>query len=52
MTPSEVRADVIRQFHGRGAETMVVLLVLLEENEVAREAVIEELRRSLALSSP
>jgi ACT domain-containing protein len=42
---SEVRADVIRQLHERGSE-MGELLILLEENEAARQAVIEELRGS------
>ena len=41
---SEVRADVIRQFHERGKEDMAELLIELEENEAARQAVIEELR--------
>jgi len=31
--PDHVRADVIRQFHERGDEDMVDLLVLLEEQE-------------------
>jgi ACT domain-containing protein len=40
---SEVRADVIRQFHERGKDVMAEVLVLLEENDAARQAVIEEL---------
>jgi hypothetical protein len=40
---SEVRADVIRQFTERGSEEMVELLILLEEREAARQAMIEEL---------
>jgi hypothetical protein len=41
---SEVRADVIRQFHDRGNEDMTELLILLEEWEWARQAMIDELR--------
>jgi hypothetical protein len=41
---SDVRADVIRQFHERGNTNMVELLILLEEKEWARQAAIEELR--------
>lgn len=44
-SPDHVRADVIRQFHERGDEDMVDLLVLLEEQEWSRQALIEELRR-------
>jgi len=43
-SPDNVRADVIRQFHQRGEEDMVDLLVLLEEQEWNRQALIEELR--------
>jgi hypothetical protein len=43
---SEVRADVIRQFHERGSE-MAELLILLEEREWARQAMIEELRSAM-----
>ena len=43
-SPDNVRADVIRQFHERGQEDMVDLLVLLEEQEWNRQAMIEELR--------
>ena len=43
---SEVRADVIRQFHERGKDVMTELLIALEENEAARQAVIEELRQA------
>ena len=35
---------MIRQFHERGKEMMTELLILLEENDAARQAVIEELR--------
>jgi hypothetical protein len=41
---SEVRADVIRQFHERGKDDMAEVLIALEENDAARQAVIEELR--------
>jgi hypothetical protein len=44
-SPSNVRADVIRQFHERGAEDMVELLVLFEEEEWKRQGVIDALRR-------
>jgi hypothetical protein len=43
-SPDHVRADVIRQFHERGNDDIVELLVLLEEKEWARQAAIEELR--------
>jgi hypothetical protein len=39
------RGDVIRQFHERGNSDMVELLVLLEEEERKQQAVIEELQR-------
>lgn len=42
-SPSHVRADVIRQFHERGHEDMVELLVLLEEEEWKQQVVIEAL---------
>ena len=41
---SEVRADVIRQFHERGKDVIAEVLIALEENDAARQAVIEELR--------
>ena len=44
---SEVRADVIRQFHERGKDVMTEVLIALEENDAPRQAVIEVLRRSL-----
>jgi hypothetical protein len=41
---SQVRADVIRQFYDRpDGEHMAELLMLLEEREWARQAMIEEL---------
>jgi ACT domain-containing protein len=43
---SEVRADVIRQFHEREKDVMAEVLIALEEIEAARQAVIEELRAS------
>jgi ACT domain-containing protein len=44
---SEVRADVISQFHERGKEMMTELLILLDENDAARQAMIEKLQGSL-----
>ena len=44
MSPSNVRADVIRQFHERGEEGMVEVLTELEGDELARFAVIQELQ--------
>lgn len=45
-SPSDIRADVIRQFHGRaGGGVMAELLIFLEEWEWARQAMIEELER-------
>jgi hypothetical protein len=43
-TPSYVRADVVRQFHERGNEDMVELLVMYEEEEWKPKPSIEELR--------
>jgi hypothetical protein len=44
--PAEVRADVIRQFfHRKGGGEMAELLILLEEREWTRQAVVEELLR-------
>lgn len=45
-SPSEVRADVIRQFHERGEERMVETLVELEADELLRFRVIEALSRT------
>jgi hypothetical protein len=45
---SEVRAGLIRQFHERGYEDMAELLILLEELEWARQAMIESLREASA----
>jgi len=45
-SPSNVRADVIRQFHERGDEGMVEVLTDLEANELVRLQVIEALRCS------
>ena len=47
-SPGSVRADVIRQFHERGNDDMVELLILLEEKEWARQAAIEQLRADQA----
>jgi hypothetical protein len=46
-SPSEVRADVIRQLHKRpDGQEMVDLLIFLEEWEWARQGMIEELSRA------
>jgi hypothetical protein len=42
---SNVRADVIRQFHERGEAGMVEVLVELEADELLRLQVIEVLRQ-------
>jgi hypothetical protein len=42
---SDVRADVIRQFYERERSEMMEFLVLLEEQEVTRVAVIQEIDR-------
>jgi hypothetical protein len=39
-SPSNVRADVIRQFHERGAAGMVEVLADLEADELLREQVV------------
>jgi hypothetical protein len=44
ISPSNVRADVIRQFHERGAEGMVEVLTELEADELLRWQVIDALR--------
>lgn len=46
-SPSNVRADVIRQFHERGDGAMVETLTELEADELLRLRVVEELRRTL-----
>lgn len=44
-SPPRVRADVIRQFHERpGGQDMAELLMLCEEDEFKRAAVVEALR--------
>lgn len=43
-SPSNVRSDVIRQFHERGKENMVEVLVELEADELLRFQVVELLR--------
>jgi hypothetical protein len=43
-SPSNVRADVIRQFYGRGDERIVEVLSELEADELLRQQVIEALR--------
>ena len=46
-SPSEVRADVIRQLHERpDGQEMADLLIFLEEWEWARQGMIEELSRA------
>ena len=45
-SPAEVRADAIRQFFAReGGGDIAELLMLLEEREWARQAMVEALRR-------
>ena len=46
-SPSNVRADVIRQFHERGDEGMVEVLSDLEGDEMVRLQVVEALRTAL-----
>lgn len=43
-SPSNVRADVIRQFHERGEDGMVEMLTELEADELLRFQVVEALR--------
>jgi hypothetical protein len=46
-SPSDVRADVIRQLHERpDGQEMADLLIFLEEWEWARQGMIEELSRA------
>jgi len=47
-SPSNVRADVIRQFHERGDEGMVGVLSELEADGLLRLQVIEALRSLLS----
>jgi len=47
LSPSNVRADVIRQFHERGDDGMVETLAQLEADELLRLQVIDELLRAL-----
>jgi hypothetical protein len=44
-SPSNVRADVIRQFYDRGDEGMVAVLVELESDVLLRLQVIDALRQ-------
>lgn len=46
-SPSNVRADVIRQFHERGDKGMVEVLAELEADELLRWQVIDELRAAI-----
>ena len=41
MSPSNVRADVIRQFHERGDDGMVEVLVDLEADNEIRDQVVQ-----------
>jgi hypothetical protein len=43
-SPSNVRADVIRQFHERGEDGMVEVLTGLEADEALRYQVVDILR--------
>jgi ACT domain-containing protein len=43
---SNVRADTIRQFHERGAESMVEVLVELEQDDLLRYRVILALQNA------
>lgn len=45
-SPSNVRADVIRQFHERGDDGMVDVLTEIEADELVRHEVIDALRRA------
>ncbi len=45
LLPCAVRADVIRQFHERGEDSMVEVLTELEADEFLRGQVVEALRR-------
>ena len=45
-SPSNVRADVIRQFHERRDEGMVDVLTELEADELTRLQVVDALRRT------
>ena len=44
---SDVRADIVRQFHERGDDDLVEVLTDLEENDVLRTQVVDVLRESL-----
>jgi hypothetical protein len=44
--PSNVRADMIRQFHERGTESMVGVLTELEADDLLRLQVIDALRKA------
>jgi hypothetical protein len=47
-SPSNVRADVIRQFHERGDDGMVAVLTGLEADELLREQVVILLREAVS----
>jgi hypothetical protein len=44
---SDVRADVVRQFHERGDDDVVEVLTELEADDVLRTQVVDVLRESL-----
>jgi hypothetical protein len=46
ISPSNVRADVVRQFHERGDDGMVEMLSDLEADDLMREQVILLLRQA------
>ncbi len=50
LSPSNVRADVIRQLHERGDEDMVKVLTELEADAMLRLQVVEDLRAGVCLS--
>lgn len=45
---SDVRADIVRQFHERGDDELVEVLAQLEADDVLRAEVVDVLRGSLS----
>jgi hypothetical protein len=45
---SDVRADIVRQFHERGDDDLVEVLAELEADDVLRTQVVDVLRESLS----
>jgi hypothetical protein len=45
-SPSNVRADIVRQFHERGDAGMVEVLADLEADDLLRTLVVDALRRA------